>query len=324
MKQFKKLAAIMVLGVVGVMGVGCSQGKEQGQNEEAVKVEMVKVSHKYGEVEVPKNPQSVVVTDFGILDTLQALGVDTITGIAQDTSSVPAYLETYMGEAYTNVGGLKEPNFEVLYELAPDVIFISGRQEDQYDELSKIAPVVYMTADYNDYKGSLEENVTVLGEIFGKEKEAEALLSALDEQVTAVKQLAEEKKATGLIAMVNKGEVSVFGENSRFGLIHNTLGVTPADTGIEESKHGQVVTFEYLLKVNPDYFFVVDRNMIVGAEGEVGTTAKDTLNNSLVDKMKAAQEDRIIYLDPIAWYISPGGIQSAEIMVGEIEAALQK
>ncbi|MGL4736496.1 MAG: siderophore ABC transporter substrate-binding protein [Cellulosilyticaceae bacterium] len=324
MKQIKKVFALMLVGMMGVVGVGCSQTKDETAQGAASSQtqETLRITHEYGEVEVPKNPTSVAVTDFGILDTMQALGVEAVTGVPQDTSSIPQYLEAYMGTAYTNIGGLKEPNFEVLYELAPQVIFISGRQADQYEELSRIAPVIYMTVDNNDYKSSLEKNVTLLGDLFGKEKEAKALMNNFNEQVEEVRTLATEKNATGLIAMVNKGEVSVFGANSRFGLLHNTLGITPADDSIDASTHGQVVTFEYLLKVNPEYFFVVDRQAVVSGDGEAGSTAKEILSNSLVNKMKAAQEGRIIYLDPVAWYISPGGVQAAHTMVQEIKEAL--
>ena len=47
----------------------------------------------------------------------------------------------------TNLGTLKEIDLEGLMAAEPDVIFISGRLAKKYDELSKIAPVVFMTAD---------------------------------------------------------------------------------------------------------------------------------------------------------------------------------
>lgn len=330
MKKLKKLLGLLAVSSMAIVGVGCSSTTEAPKDEvkqevnaqEEVAQEVVKVTHEYGEVEVPKNPKSVVVTDFGILDTIQALGVESVTGVSQDASSVPSYLKDYTTDKYVNVGGLKEPDFEALYELQPEVIFIAGRQANQYEELSKIAPVVYISTDIKDYIGSLEKNVTLLGEIFGKEKEAEEIMTKIRNQADEVKALAEEQDANALITMVNKGEVSVFGEASRFGIIHNTLGIKPADTNIEESTHGQVGTFEYLLEVNPQYLFVVDRNAI--DSGDVASqAAKDTLNNELVNKMSAAKEDKIIYLDPIAWYITSGGIQATEIMIQEVQEALE-
>lgn len=326
MKKHKKLMALLAVCSLVVVGVGCASSVvgEQGAVESTVEnpqveaMQTVTISHQYGEVTVPKNPTSVAVFDFGILDTLQKLGVESITGIPKDGSSRPAYLDEYAAEAYSNIGGLKEANFEVLYELQPEIIFISGRLAPSYEELSKIAPVVYMAPDNANYMGSLKSNVAMLAEIFGKAGEAEDILSTIEEKAAKIEAAVVEQGSNALITMVNKGEVSVYGEVSRFGMIHNALGFKPADTNIDDSTHGQTVTFEYLAEVNPDYLFVVDRNAIDG----VSETAKDTLNNPIVANMKVAKEDKVIYLNPTAWYITPGGLTASEIMIDEVGAAL--
>lgn len=320
MTKFKKLVGILAVCSMAIIGVGCSAASQPEKNiTQDNQKETITISHQYGEVTVPKNPSSVAVFDFGILDTLQNLGVEVVTGVVQDTATRPDYLSEYGKDTYTNIGGLKEPNFEALYELAPEIIFISGRQATNYEELSKIAPVIFMEPDTNDYIGSFEKNVIRLGEIFGKEKQADALLKGIKADINTISTDVKAKDTTALITMVSKGEVSVFSGNSRFGMIHNTLGFKQADETIEAAKHGQVVTFEYLSKVNPDYLFVVDKNAIE----ETNQTAKDTLNNALVNNMKAAKEGNIIYLDPIAWYISPGGITATEKMIEEVAAAIQ-
>lgn len=322
MKSIKKLMGMLLLGSVAVLGVGCGTetNAPTNQQEEANK-EMVTITHKLGEVQVPKNPQSVVVTDFGILDTLDALEVEGITGIPQDTTAVPNYLQDYMTKDYTNIGGLKEINYEQLYELQPDVIFIGGRLEDQYEELSKVAPVVYLAPDQEDYMGSLEKNVTCIAEIFGKEDVAKDKLAQIKEDTQAVKERAESGEVTGLVTMINKGEVSAFGEVSRFGMIHNAFGIKAADPHLTNSTHGQVVTFEYLREVNPNYLFVVDKNVL--SEDGGSQTAKDTLNNPLVNQMDAAQNNHIVFLDTNAWYIATGGLKATEVMVKNISEGIQ-
>lgn len=316
----KKLMTLMMVASIAVVGVGCSTVGIDESSVQKEESEVVKVTHALGEVEVPKNPGSVVVADFGILDTLDTLEVEGITGITQDTTSMPSYLEEYMSKDYINVGGLKEPNYEVLYELKPDVIFIGSRLEDQYKELSKIAPVVYMTSNQEDYMGSLEENVTLIGEIFGKEEVVKEKIATIKEEVTTVKTKAEADKINGIVTMVNKGEVTAFGEVSRFGMIHNTLGIAAADTNLDNATHGQVVTFEYLREVNPNYLFVVDKNVLNGDGGS--QTAKDTLNNPIVNTLDAAKNNHIIYLDTNAWYIATGGLTATEIMINNVEEGI--
>ena len=86
---------------------------------------------------------------MGTLDTLDKLGVE-VAAVPHD--GLPSYLSKY--ESTTeNAGGLKEPDFEAISELAPDLILISARQAEAYDQLSEIAPTVYVGVDtYKIYR----------------------------------------------------------------------------------------------------------------------------------------------------------------------------
>ena len=63
---------------------------------------------------LPKNPEKVVVFDFGILDTLDELGIE-VAGLPQ--TNVPSYLSKYEDSKYANLGSLKEPDFEAIHAL---------------------------------------------------------------------------------------------------------------------------------------------------------------------------------------------------------------
>ena len=119
--------------------------------------------------------------------------------------------------------------------------------------------------------------------------------------------------------LANEGKISAYGAASRFGIIHDVFGVQQADEGIEASTHGQSISFEYILETNPDMMFVVDRNAAVGTDA----SAKDSLENELVQKTTAYKEDKIIYLDPDYWYLSGGGLQSVNEMVKAIQSAFE-
>ena len=99
-------------------GAGCGSGYRGAQ---AVTID---VQHELGTTTVPINPKQVVVFDFGVLDSLDTLGIDVI-GLPKGT--VPAYLSKYAADKYVNVGTLQEPDFEVINALKPDLIIISGR-----------------------------------------------------------------------------------------------------------------------------------------------------------------------------------------------------
>lgn len=278
--------------------------------------EELTIKHKLGETKVKKNPQKVVVFDYGILDTLDKLGV-TVTGVPQ--ANIPPYLSKFEDkDAYKNVGGLKEPDFEKINALGPDLIIISGRQSDAYDELSKIAPTVYLGLDTTKYMDSFKENMNTVGQIFGKEDAVKSELEQIDKSVAEIHDKAAAAGKNALIVLANEGKLSAYGAGSRFGIIHDVLGFTPVDDKIEASTHGQSVTSEYVAEKNPDYLFVVDRGVAVAAENGESTTAKQTIENDLVKNTKAFKDGHIVYLDPNYWYLSGGGLLSVQEMVKEI------
>lgn len=277
----------------------------------------IKVTHQLGETDVPLNPGKVVVFDFGVLDTLDRLGVEGVTAVPQD--SLPSYLNKYAGSEYANAGGLKEPDFETIDGVEPDLIIISGRQSDSYEEFKKIAPTIFMGVDTANYMESFTSNVETLAQIFGKEAEAAAELDNINTVIENVKAEVSKSDKKGLILLSNEGKISAYGPGSRFGLIHDVLGVPAVDEGLEVSTHGNEVTFEYVAEKNPGYLFVIDRTAVVGGEGN----ASSTLDNEFVKTTNAFKDGKIAYLDPEYWYLSGGGLVSVEKMVTDIEAALK-
>ena len=143
----------------------------------------ITVENAAGKQVVPQNPQRVVVLDFGVADTLRALGVqDKVVGFPQ-SSKIPAYLAEFADKKYKNVGDLKEQSLEQINELNPDLIIASKRQEKMLDKFKEIAPVLNVDYDYTNYYPSFQQNVTALGQIFDKENVAKEKLSALDSKV---------------------------------------------------------------------------------------------------------------------------------------------
>ncbi|CAH1057136.1 siderophore ABC transporter substrate-binding protein [Paenibacillus pseudetheri] len=277
------------------------------------------IKHELGEITIKSNPQKVVVFDFGTLDTLDKLSVE-VTGVPQ--SNVPSYLSKYSDAKYENVGGLKEPDFEKINSLSPDLIIISGRQQDSYDEFSKIAPTLYVAVDNANYMESFTKNVKTLGQIFGKEAEVEAELATINDSVKALNEKAKAGSKKSLIILANEGKISAYGSGSRFGIIHDVFGFAQADDKIEVSTHGQSVSYEYVADKNPDYLFVVDRDAAVKSDGSKSGSAKDAVENDLVKNTNAFKNGKIIYLDPNYWYLSGGGLVSVSEMLKEVEVVL--
>lgn len=313
------LGFLMSLLVIFLVACGSDDDAEKTESDEkdSEEPQTVTVEHELGTTEVDKNPEKVVVFDMGSLDTLDKLGIE-VTGVPQQ--SVPDYLSKYEGDEYENVGGLKEPDFEKIAEIDPDLIIISGRQGDMYDELQELGDTIFLGVDTDNYMESFENNVNTIGEIFDKETEAADALDAIEEKIDKAKETAEEADKNGLIILANDDKISAYGPSSRFGLIHDVVGVPAVDEGIEVSTHGQNVSFEYVVEQDPDLLYVIDRGAAIG-EGESAT--KLIVENKLMKDTKAMKNEDIYYLDPEYWYLSGGGLISVEEMVNEIAESLE-
>nr|WP_306301296.1 hypothetical protein [Thalassobacillus sp. C254] len=68
------------------------EAAEENEKAEAEEASEITVTHELGETVVPKNPESVVVFDFGVLDTLDTLGVEGITGILKGARFLSTFL----------------------------------------------------------------------------------------------------------------------------------------------------------------------------------------------------------------------------------------
>lgn len=319
----KKYLALFMVAMFTLVLAACGQndktGGASGGDAAAGETEKLKIEHKLGKAEITKNPSRVVVFDFGILDSLDKLGVD-VLGVPQ--ANIPAYLSKFEDKKYENVGSLKEPDFEKINSIKPDLIIISGRQQDAYDELNKIAPTIFLGVDTNKYMESFKSNMNTLGQIFGKEAEVEKEMATIDENIKALNEKATATGKNALIILANEGKISAYGPGSRFGILHDVFGFKAVDPNIEVSTHGKDISNEYIVEMNPDYLFVVDRGAAVSTgEGESG--AKAVVENELVNTTNAAKEGHIVYLDPDFWYLSGGGLTSVSEMVTEVGAAIK-
>ena len=303
--------SIVLVIIIAIGGFAVYSKKGNPVNTQSNK-EMVTVNHKYGEIEIPKNPENVVVLDYGALDTLDVLGVEIL---ALPKKNLPQYLDKYKDDKYIDLGGLKEFDIEKINELNPDLIIIEGRQEDYYEEFSKIAPTLFVEGDNMNFVKSVKDKSLILGKIFDKEDMVNKEISIIDEEISKVNEKVKEKNVDASVLFISDSSLSVYGEKSRFNMIYNEFGFKVNDPKVGDSNHGESISYEYILKNNPDYIFVIDKNVITGTNN---ITAKKLMENDLIKSTKAFQNEKIIYLDSGVWYVGGAGIQSLNKRINEI------
>lgn len=262
-----------------------------------------------------ETPANIVVMDMAALDTIGLLGIKPI-GVP-DKLYVD-YLQGY-AEGAEAVGSLFEPNFEVINALQPDLVVIGGRSASKYEALSAFVPTIDMTIWGEDMVQQARARLEAYGALFNKREEAAKIEADFDATLEAGR-AAVKDKGDALIVLANGPKVSAYGATGRFGWVHDALNIPEAMDDVQDATHGEAISFEFILNVNPDWLIVIDRSAAIGAKG---VAAKETLDNALVQQTTAWKKGQVIYLDAANIYISGGGIQSMSNTIKELTASFE-
>lgn len=303
------------LAACGNTGTEGTDGSEGNHSSEVAQKDIT-ITDANGEITVPYQPKKVVVFDNSALDTLNTLGLGDVV-VGAPTSNLPSFLSDF--KSIESAGGIKEPDLEKINQMQPDLIIISGRQRDFLPDLEKIAPTIFFEVDSTDTWNSIQHNALAIGQIFGKEAQAQTALDELATTISATKEKAEASEELALVVLMNEGELSAYGNGSRFSIVHNTFGFKQADEAIEASTHGQNISYEYILQKNPDVIFVVDRTKAVGGD----QTETSLADNDLVKDTNAGKNGKVIVLNSEVWYLAGSGLESLKIMLDDVNQALK-
>ncbi|WP_291408624.1 ABC transporter substrate-binding protein [Devosia sp.] len=274
------------------------------------------IAHAQGETTLSGVPEKVLVQDWAVFDDLNALGV-AVAGVP--SSNAPAYLNGKVPADALQIGSLFEPDFEGIAAAEADVYFVAARSRTAIETSKDILPTIDLSVDNGSIVEGVKKNMTTLGDIFGLEAKATELNAALDAKVAEVKAAAE-GKGSALVLVTNAGKLGVYGPDSRVSWIYNEVGMPSALASVKDGDHGgDSVSFEFLLEVNPDWVFVVDRD---AGTGENAGAAQALLDNELFNQTTAAKEGHIVYVDPQASYITMHGYQGVLLLLDQVLAGL--
>ena len=351
------LAALVSPALIGSL----TQGKNTAFAEEAPKtitITCLNGAKETIELEVPFDPQRIAILDLASLDILDSLGVgDRVVGMASTSID---YLSAYSENTdLVPLGTIKEADLEAVMECEPDVIFIGGRLSSMYDDLSQIAPVVFLQTDTAaDGKGVIEsvrDNATTIASMFGLEDDIASKMEAFGQRIAALQEFAAGK--TAVVGMCTSGSFNVLGNDGRCSIIGREIGFDNVAAGVAAEQsghggkpegtgkqgnnqgesqgegksgeavaavtatHGNEASFETIVSLDPDYIFVMDRDAAIGTEG--AQLAREIMDNELVQSMRAAQDNHIVYLEhPNVWYTAEGGITALDYMLADLEQGL--
>jgi iron complex transport system substrate-binding protein len=167
-----------------------------------------------GSIDVPDNPLRVVTLEPVELDTTVALGIVPVgTAVLSETAGVPTYLGTEAAGIAT-VGTVAEPTIEDIAAAQPDLILgTETRHAQYYDQLSAIAPTVFIASQSDPWRDS----VRFVGRVLGKEAKAEELLTAYDDRCAEIAEKHDTAGKTAQLIRPRSGELTLYGPSSFAG-----------------------------------------------------------------------------------------------------------
>jgi iron complex transport system substrate-binding protein len=193
--KLKGISSIML--ACALLITGCSSAAEKSQDksnvvESASVTYPITVKHAFGETVIQKEPKNVVAISWSNQDTALALGV-VPAGISKANygKTDENGLLPWTGKKYKELGVDKPVvfddvdglDYEAISNSNPDVILAaySGLTKEEYDLLSKIAPVVaYPKLAWQTY---WRDQITTNATAMGKKDEGTKLVSDLDKLI---------------------------------------------------------------------------------------------------------------------------------------------
>ncbi len=269
------------------------------------------IVHDFGTTELKKAPKRIVILDnlYGeILDPLDITPVGATTGQADSQEFSTLFKKQYKDAKVVSVGWQGNPDLDKIAELKPDLILMTGEQEDLYDELSEIAPTVGYQIN-TDENWDYHETSLKVAEIFDKRDEMKKDLDRLDarEAVFAENVKAKFGNQKLMYLRVTDNDIRYYAYG-HFGYLYDTYHFNRAET-FNPDDMLQVIDPDKLKDINPDL-------LIVQADSQ------ELLDNKLKNtpvwtSLKAVQNNKVIYAD-YSTYMLGFGIVSQEAIMKQI------
>ena len=315
MKKTNLLYLLAILAIISGLLLYYLPDMTSGHNAESNKTSQTfkekTIVHDFGTTELKKAPKRIVILDnlYGeILDPLDITPVGATTGQADSQEFSTLFKKQYKDAKVVSVGWQGNPDLDKIAELKPDLILMTGEQEDLYEELSEIAPTVGYQIN-TDENWDYHETSLKVAEIFDKRDDMKKDLDRLDarEAVFAenVKAKFGDQKLMYLRVTDNDIRYYAYGH---FGYLYDTYHFNRAETFNPDDMF-QAIDSDKLKDINPDL-------LIVQADSQ------ELLDNKLKNtpvwtSLKAVQNNKVIYAD-YSTYMLGFGIVSQEAIMKQI------
>lgn len=315
MKKINLLYLLAILAIISGLLLYYLPDMTSGHNAESNNTSQTfkekTIVHDFGTTELKKVPKRIVILDnlYGeILNPLDITPVGATTGQADSQEFSTLFKKQYKDAKVVSVGWQGSPDLDKIAELKPDLILMTGEQEDLYEELSEIAPTVGYQIN-TDENWDYHETSLKVAEIFDKRDEMKKDLDRVDarEAVFAENVKAKFGNQKLMYLRVTDNDIRYYAYG-HFGYLYDTYHFNRAET-FNPNDMFQVIDPDKLKDINPDL-------LIVQADSQELLDNK-LKNNPVWSSLKAVQNNKVIYAD-YSTYMLGFGIVSQEAIMKQI------
>ncbi|HEM5962204.1 TPA: ABC transporter substrate-binding protein [Streptococcus suis] len=311
----KKFLAIFSLFVGLVFLTACSTSSSSTEVELS---SMPKIEGITYHGDIPKNPKKVVNFAYSYTGYLLQLGIDVSSYSLDLEKNSPAF-----GDKLKDVPQLTTADTEAIAAQKPDVILVFAG-DDNLETLKEIAPVIEITYGKSDYLKML----TDVGQIFGKEKEAQAWLDQWDKKVaTAKEELKGLIDTSSTFTVMDFFDKNIFLYGNNFGrggfgrggeLVYRALGFA-APAKVQEDIINKEGWFGVSQEALPEY---VGDYVLVNVNDKTKEAAASLKESDIWKNLPAVKNGHVIEVDYNLFYFSDP--ISLDLQIDAFVSAIQK
>lgn len=201
-------------------------------------------------VEVPVSPQRVVSTSPAVTEILFALGGEELLVGRTDFCNYPPEVASV-----ESIGGISNLNVEKIVSLNPDIV-ISGSMipKKSTDQLERMGVATVHVIEKKRFDG-LYENISRIGQLIGRERQADSLNALLREKVqNGIATRREGRTRKSVYYVVGFGPSGNFTAGGDSFI--NDIITMAGGRNIAEEMTGWSYSLESLLTADPDYIVI--------------------------------------------------------------------
>lgn len=252
-----------------------------------------------------ESADSVIVTDNRLFRLVSDWGIE-LTAAPRTLMSPNNPMKE--DGSVLDLGSHSEPDFEKVVEADPDLIINGYRYSSHAEEMQNAAPDAAFVDMTNDDLGTdeyLVQSTELLGEIFGKQDEAKAIIDELHTAIDEAKAAYDpEVSVMGLVTSANEIRYSSPTDGRGASVFFSLIGMTPAlDADGSANHQGDDISIEAIAESNADFFLVLDRDAAFADSQEV-TPALELIGGSAALANVPAVQNEAIYVMPGDFYLT--------------------